>query len=318
MIKTNSHTPTIITAGSTYLDIDAYACAVSLAELFKLCGREAIAYSNATYNYSICPFLIEKGQVLNELPDGLKREDVQYVIVDLSDPDYISESVPLEKVVELYDHHAGFEEYWKDRIGEESHIEFIGAAATLIYREWKKRGMQDKMSRTSALLLIAAILDNTLDLTASNTTKEDIDAFNELCQKENIDRAWCDSYFASVQKQVEADLENAIFGDIKMLRGNKILPPRIAQICVWDAKSVLGKLPLIRAWFERINESFMINIIDIKERCSYFICDDSAYQTKIEKVFDLEFTEGVARSGISYLRKQIIKKTLLLQSTEDF
>jgi hypothetical protein len=62
----------------------------------------------------------------------------------------------------------------------------------------------------------------------------------------------------------------------------------------------------------------MINIIDIKERCSYFICDDSTYQTKIEKVFDLEFTEGVARSGISYLRKQIIKKTLPLQSTEDF
>ena len=50
----------IITSGSHYLDIDAYACCVALKELFELKGREAIAYSFGVYNYSICKFLLEK------------------------------------------------------------------------------------------------------------------------------------------------------------------------------------------------------------------------------------------------------------------
>ena len=33
----------IITAGSTYLDIDAYACMVALAELLSLQGKGAVA-----------------------------------------------------------------------------------------------------------------------------------------------------------------------------------------------------------------------------------------------------------------------------------
>lgn len=302
----------LITAGSTYLDIDAYACCVAMAELLQLKGENAVAYSHAPYNYSVCESLMERGQIANSFPSEYSAENARYIIVDVSDPEYIKDSVPLDKVVAVYDHHVGFEEYWEKRIGANAHIEFIGAAATLIYREWKKSGLQHKMKRSTALLLIAAILDNTLDLTSANTTQEDIDALNELCEKEKVSEEWRDLYFSDVQKNVEADLKNALFNDTKLIRNNRVLPLRVSQLCVWDAESILSKLPDIRDFFEELQDSWMINIIDIKHRCSYFVCDDVGYQAEIQNIFDISFNAGIAKTQQAYLRKEIIKKTVFL------
>ena len=166
------------------------------------------------------------------------------------------------------------------------------------------------MSRSTALLLIAAILDNTLNLTSSITTNSDIEAFKELCEKENITAEWCTLYFSDVQASIEADLKNALFSDIKTIRNNDILPSRVAQIAIWDAQNILNKLPQIRQWFEVDLGSWMINVIDIKNNCSYFVCDDEHYQKEIARVFGVDFDKGVAKSSISYLRKEIIKKTV--------
>ena len=296
---------TIITSGSTYLDIDAYACSIALAELLQLKGIGAVAYSDAPCNYSVCPSLMAESRLVTSLPQEIE-EKAKYIIVDVSDPNYLKDNVPLDNIIKVYDHHVGFEEYWTSRIGEGSHIEFIGAAATLIYREWKRAGLAEKISRSSALLLIAAILDNTLNLTSSNTTEEDREAFEALCKKEGISEEWCAAYFSNVQKSVEADLKNAIFNDIKAINNNNILPPRMAQLCVWDAESIIKKLPEIRLYFDG-KDNWLMNIIDIKHRCSYFVSDNSVCQAGLEDIFSVRFESGVARSPVPYLRKEIIK-----------
>lgn len=306
MENRNNKTNYIITAGSAYLDIDAYACCIAMQDLLRLKGYDATAYSNALYNYSICPALVADGQMSCELP--YNAELLDYIIADVSDPEYIKGSVPLERVIEVYDHHVGYESFWQERIGENSHIEFIGAAATLIYREWEKSGLQNQMSRSTALLMIAAILDNTLYLTSTNTTQEDMDVFNKLCKQASVDGQWCGWYFSEVQKSVESDLRNALMNDIKTVRTNKILPPRIAQLCIWDAESIFEQLSDIRKWLNSNDESWMVNLIDIQKRCSYFICDDIEYQKEIEKVFNVHFESGVAKTSDSYLRKEILKK----------
>ena len=309
VMNKNNEKSFIITAGSNYLDIDAYACMVAMAELLTLQGINAMAYSKAPCNYSVCEFLIDDRQIVKNIPHNISEEDLQYIIVDVSDPDFIKEAVPLDRVVEVYDHHAGFEEYWTSRIGDNAHIEFIGAAATLIYREWKKSGLQDKMKPNTAKLLVAAILDNTLNLTSSNITPEDIDAFEGLCDIGNVDKEWCASYFSEVQESIESDLKNAMFNDIKAVRNNPVLPPKVAQLCVWDANRILSRLDEIRTWFAD-DERFMVNFIDIKHSCSYFLCDDELSQKKIETIFNVQFENGIAKTKSSYLRKQIIKKTL--------
>ena len=304
-----SYIPHILTAGSAYLDIDAYACMVAMAELIRLQGGQAIAYSNAPCNYSVCSSLRKPGLVAAELPEAYKTESARYIIVDVSDPDFIGHSVPLDRVVAVYDHHVGFEEYWQERIGEGTHIEFLGAAATLIYREWQRAGLREKMSCTTARLLVAAILDNTLNLTSSNTTEEDRTVFRALCDHAQVDDAWCAAYFSEVQASVAADLKNALFYDAKTIGSNGILPPHIAQICVWDAVGVLDRLMEIREWFQERWDSWMMNVIDLKHRCSYFVCDDTQYQGEIERIFEVCFADGVAKSSVAYLRKEIIKKT---------
>lgn len=296
---------TFVTAGATYLDIDAYACMIAMEELLRLQGMEAVAWSDAPCNYSVSPSLMQDGLVCKERPSG----NGQYIIVDVSDPEYLAQSVQLDRVAAVYDHHVGFEAYWQERIGDNAHIEFIGAAATLIYREWKKAGLQDRMSPATARLLTAAILDNTLNLTSANTTEEDRNAFQALCLIAELGAHWRAEYFSEVQRIVEQDLKNALLGDLKTVRGNHVLPPYVAQLCVWDADSILARLEEIRNWFSELPETWMINIIELKHCRNYFVCDDSEHQRKIEAVFQVSFVEGTARTGVSYLRKELIKKT---------
>lgn len=299
--------PVIVTAGSNYLDIDAYACCVAVKELLALQGEVAIAYSGAVTNYSVCQSLMEEGQILTALPADLQPDGARYVIVDVSDPAYIKDAAPLERVTEVYDHHVGFESYWQERIGDGTHIEFIGAAATLICREWKKADLQDQMTVPTARLLIAAILDNTLDLTSSNTTEEDREAYADLCRRADVDDAFRATYFAEVQKNVEADLQNALKNDLKRIGENPVLPANMAQLCVWDAAGMLQKLPAIRAWLNDLGGGWMLNLIDINHRLSYFVCDEQDRQAKIEHIFGIRFEGGVAKSDKPYLRKQILK-----------
>lgn len=306
----NKENTYIITAGSSYLDIDAYACMVAMTELLNLKDIKAVAYSSAPCNYSVCPLLTKAGQVERELPTEYNTDNAKYIIVDVSDPEFLKSSVPLEKVIAVYDHHVGFEDYWTSRIGTNTHIEFIGAAATLIYREWKTSDLQNKMSRQTALLLIAAILDNTLNLTSSNTTKEDIEVFRALCVYAGVGDGFRTMYFSEVQKSVEVDLKNALFGDIKTVRNNPVLPSKVAQLCVWNAYGIIARIDEIRSWFAPLGEPWLINIIDLSKNCSYFVCDDAQTQKKIEPVFDVIFESGVARTEKPYLRKQIIKKTV--------
>ena len=308
MIQKQIENNILITAGSTYLDIDAYACMVSMAELLKLQGKNAVAYSKAPCNYSVSSFLTEEKMILRHIPDDIYKKNAKYVIVDVSDPEFLKDSVPLDCVIEIYDHHVGFEDYWHGKIGECSHIEFIGAAVTLIYREWCRAGLQNKISRSTTLLMIAAILDNTLNLTSLNTTEEDIKAFHELCDSVGVSDEFRTLYFSEVQKSVEYDLKNALFGDIKTVRNNMILPTQVAQLCVWDAESILNQLSKIRSWFN--DESWMINIIDISKNRSIFVCENEYHQKQIERVFDVHFKDNVAKTKAPYLRKQIIKNTL--------
>lgn len=308
MNKKEIGTPVIITAGSNYLDIDAYACCVALRELLALQGTEAVAFSQAPCNYSVCRSLTTDDQIARALPSSFPVGNARYIVVDVSDPEYIRDSVPLDRVAALYDHHTGFEAYWERRIGKDAHIEFLGAAATLIFREWKASGLLERMTRPTALLLIAAILDNTLNLSSANTTREDREAFGNLCERTGVGADWCAAYFSEVQDSVEADLEHALLNDVKTIPHHLILPPRIAQLCVWDAERILKKMDAVRRVLNSDPDKWMLNMIDISHRRSCFVCDDPHYQTEIETIFHVTFDEGAAATPGPYLRKEILKR----------
>lgn len=127
----------VVTSGQAFADIDAVGCAIAYAELFRLEGKPAEAVFPGVLNNSVTESV--KAWGLEYLTDPTDP-DTQYVLVDISDLQYVAACTRQGTVIEVYDHHPGFESYWKEKIVADAHIEPIGAAATLIWEEFKKRG----------------------------------------------------------------------------------------------------------------------------------------------------------------------------------
>ena len=94
------------------MDIDGLACAIAYAELLRLEGEDAAAVLCDPLNASVTPELRAIAKNYQTTPVSAKK----YVIVDMSDTRCLQTFVPLEKVVEILDHHFGFEDYWYKRL----------------------------------------------------------------------------------------------------------------------------------------------------------------------------------------------------------
>ena len=112
-------TNTIITAGYAYVDIDVLASAVGYRELLINLNKPASVILTGPYNSTIT----------NEVADwakDVKRESIkpslenEYVLVDLSNPNFVEKFVRLDQVTKVFDHHHGYEEFWTEKIGKNS------------------------------------------------------------------------------------------------------------------------------------------------------------------------------------------------------
>lgn len=299
----------IVTAGGAYVDIDAYAGCIAYAELLRLQGEEACAVTSAPLNNSITPSILAWG---NPIKTNYRPTDAdEFILVDISEPTYFDPIVEEDRIVEVIDHHLGFEEYWRSRIGKRARIEFIGAACTQIYELWVAAGMMGQMSQTSARLLVAGILDNTLDFKAAITTMRDKAAYEHLLQFANLPEDWQAQYFRECQSTIEADLPTALKNDMKFFYDNEYLPDATAQLVVWNAGSLIeNKKDKLIYEMDKLAPEWVLNIISINEGCSYFISDNISAQKKISDLVGVIFDETVAKAARFWLRKEIVKETL--------
>lgn len=193
----------VITSGSAYIDIDAYACIIAYAELLRMQGIEAVALNTAPLNESISK-TVRSWRATLETVYVPSLSDT-FTLIDVSDPGHFDRIVDIARVDEVIDHHPGFESYWQERIGDDAHIEFIGAACTLVYERWKAAGLLEKMSVISARLLVCGILDNTLNFGANVTTQRDIEAYDKLLVQADLPDNWTAQYFTECQEVILSD-----------------------------------------------------------------------------------------------------------------
>lgn len=301
----------LITSGARYLDIDAYACAIAYAELLELQGEKALAFSTAPLNESISPTVRSWNGPLHR--DYNPSENDTFVLVDVSEPDHIDTAVNLERVVEVIDHHLGYEKYWQDRIGDELHIEFIGAACTLVYERWVVSGLLDKMSILSARLLVCGILDNTLNFGAKVTTPRDITAYNQLLLQADLPENWTAQYFSECQETIFRDVTSAIQNDTKTVSFRSFEQPiSFGQLVVWDAKQILSDYQSqIKATLSAMGPYWFLNLVSVSEQKSYFITENDEIQTWLNNLLGLEFVGSVATADRLWLRKEVIKQDIV-------
>jgi len=155
----------VITVGKNYIDIDGYASCLAYRELLKIQGIDAKFVSNSVLNYGITKSLLDLPFHIDDYRINPKDK---FIILDLSDKLFFPDFILEDNIIELIDHHPGFESYWKDKLGNDAIIEQIGAVATIIVEKYEKYNMLHKMDKSIAKLLMAAILDNTLNFTAKN------------------------------------------------------------------------------------------------------------------------------------------------------
>lgn len=296
----------IVTSGKKYIDIDAYASCIAYAKLLNLKGIKAKAISTAKLNESITPSLMKLTPKLNEYKPN--KED-EYIIIDVSNKDYFEAMVKEEKIIEIIDHHVGYEEYWKNKLKEKAKIEFIGSVATIIVELYEKENLIEQISKDLAMLLISAILDNTLNLKAKITTQRDITAYKKL-EKIINDENYAEKYFKECQLEINSNLRKAIENDTKIENTNSILPPIFAQLTIWDKNDIIQNKQIIDETLNNIGTKWMLNLIGLKDGKSYVIAKDLEVQNNIEKLFNKKFEKEIMKLDNVWLRKEIVKLSL--------
>ncbi|EJZ57814.1 Inorganic pyrophosphatase/exopolyphosphatase [Pseudomonas fluorescens R124] len=300
----------IITSGASYLDIDAYACCIAYAELLNLQGVPARAVSSAKPNSSVSPTVLSWGAAFQRYTPQANDE---FVLVDVSDYHHFDPLVVLDQVVEVIDHHPGYEPYWAERLGSAADIRPIGAAATLVFQRWQAAGLLSRISEQSAKLLATAILDNTLNLTGQMTSEADIEAYEVLMQRANLPANWPEQYFLECQAAIEADLQTALAADLKRFKPDSNLPQVFAQMTVWDADALLHKhRNEIGGWMAGQGDDWLLNVISIRDGKSCLLAEPLLSQQKLDRLLPLQWQAGMAVVKPSMLRKELLKLGLNL------
>ena len=300
----------IVTSARYFLDIDGYACAVAYAELLLKKGIPAQAVSTATWNASITP-TVRSWQAPLVTNYTLPTND-HFVLVDISESSAFDRIVTVERVVEIIDHHPGYETLWQEKIGNKAKIDRVGAACTLVYEEWELARKRDEMSQTSARLLMCGILDNTLNFKASITTERDKHAYRALMPHANLGDDWPAQYFGECQAAIMSDVGAALKDDTKPMTfatlGYEVV---VGQIVIWDARPILEQnLEIIEQTLASRGSAWFTNIVNIGEGRSYIVCKQPELQQWLSGLLGITFEGTVAVSSRLWLRKEMVQADL--------
>ena len=274
---------TIISAGKEFIDIDAFACALAYHELLTKEGKESIVVFSGQLNHSVTN--LAKQQSVDFIIDYQLKDNDCIIYVDLSDPKHLAfGEETANQIIELYDHHYGFEEYWENKLGIQSHIEHLGAAATLIWEEFQKRGIASAISAKSANLLSLAIIQNTLNFTSTETNDRDRNAFTELGKHRSMEGGWEAKYFDECAKEMAEHFSATLQNDTKIIEKYFDEYPFVfSQLEITEDPKVFltqYSAEISSYWSEYDNAHHLINIADMSSKTSLLFSDDNGWLTE--------------------------------------
>jgi inorganic pyrophosphatase/manganese-dependent inorganic pyrophosphatase len=298
-----------ITTGFKFADIDAVASSFALHELYSLLGKESRIILPLNFSSSITSEMynwFDKDIVISLQDYSYPEEEIN--ILDVSEQAFISPKINRSKISLLYDHHYGFEEQWVDYNIPEFKIEHIGATATQVFELFCKYGLLDKMSSNTANLLYVTIITHTLNLKSKVTTARDIEAVKQLENHISINRDWIANYYALLEKEVLANIQDTIENDTKFsnIQGVEIA---FGQLELWDgAQFIENHLEEIESSMKVSNHAeWLFSIPSISEGKNYVITNSERIKTLLIDMLSFRFTSNQGESETLLLRKEILK-----------
>jgi hypothetical protein len=298
--------PLIITAGEKYNDIDILACAVSYKKLLELKGISSQIVFPGPLNESVTKTIREwKFTFETALAGGSKGYD--YIIVDVSEPQHFAKFVVPDNVIEVYDHHHGFEDYWKEKLGDKARIESVGACATLIWEEFKKAGLENNIDAVSANLLYTAILSNTLNMQAQVTSSRDSRAIEELVRYTSLPKDWRQIYFDEVSLGIMSDPLEFMASATKILdsRDEKYV---ITQLELWDSQKFINDNHdlILEFLSDRKVANTFLTSPSISQGFNYLVATNPSLKDKLKSTLGASWDGDVGKTKKLWLRKEIM------------
>jgi inorganic pyrophosphatase/manganese-dependent inorganic pyrophosphatase len=296
----------IITGGEKYTDIDLLVCAVAYKELMDLEGIESQIVLRGELNESVPNSLKEKVKDF-EIRNTFPKEYNDVVILDVSSPDYISSGINEDEIVEIYDHHFGYEEYWNSKKNVYSKIEPVGSCTTLIFEEYLKRGHE--MSQLVVDLFYLTTIVHTLNLQSSVTSQRDIQALDFLKNRTSLTEDSIEKYFTEVEKDIVKNPIKSMTNDTKIMEiGGKRIG--IIQLEFWNAKEFLiTNYECIKKMLHDMDTDIAFYTSpSIEEGFNYILARDEESVDILNCILDCNEANGYLMTEKLFLRKEIVKK----------
>lgn len=299
----------IVTTGNTYTDIDGLACVLAYTQLLIHEGKDAIAWIPGVLNHSIPDTVSTWG--VDYQTHYTPEESDRFVVMDVSDDVYLRKFLDDNKIVELYDHHFGFESYWKSHLGDRSHIEPVGSCTTLIVEQWKRRIPHIAPTSAIANLVALSTVSNTLNFRASVTTERDREALQFVELYITLGANWIAIFFETQDQQTLFDLSRALKHDTKMITlGSLPHPLAISQLELWNGKEILTTcIAEISQFADSVGSPYyLLTVPSIKEGINYLFCPDLTVQNMLKTSIGAIFRGNIGTTSKLYLRKEILRE----------
>lgn len=330
--------PIVVTTGQRFIDLDALASVVAYCEIDP---TKYLPIIPGPLNHSVTLTVKKWGFSYDVKPP---KNVEGYIVMDVSEDKFIAEFVDINKVVEIYDHHSGYENIWAARTWVKSEIVEIGACATLVWEEIKRRKIEDRskkldgeigsanidrsirlqsptsppsfppppshfISPTAANLLYTAIVTHTLSFKISITNERDRKAAEELKPYCNLPDQWIAQYFREIEADVYRDPVFAIANDTKLasLRGQTVA---IGQVEMWLPEFFIKEnRGLIKSALRQFETELWLYISPcISKGISYLVTDNQAVKEWLRMHLGATFDRN---SDVGFVPHLILRKDIL-------
>lgn len=292
-------------------DLDCVASAYAYAEYLTKTGSTASYYINGLVQDEVNIVCDIFNILLSNKVQEIGNEDI--IVVDtntLSSIDYVKP----QNIVEFIDHHpnSGDIQFCENAV---LRLYEVGAVCTIIAEMFKENNID--ISRESAILLYYGIISNTINLKSKVTTQEDINILEWLKQQCNeINEELIAKIFKEKSKFDIQHLRRFMEVEEKFVLNNDEMI--IGQLEITNALEFFDKYKnnideiILDVYDDYKVKYVFINIIDILNGYHLIYASDKASILYLEKMFNVNFINGIYKEDSIVLRKEIKKylKTL--------
>ncbi|MCX6751699.1 MAG: DHH family phosphoesterase [Candidatus Nomurabacteria bacterium] len=229
------------------------------------------------------------------------------ILIDTSDLNGIEGNIELEKVIEIIDHRTIHE---ADKFpNAKIQIELVGSVATLITERFIQKNIE--ISKKSAILLLSAIISNTLNFKGGVTTERDKKAAKYLTKIAQLADNFWKELFEAKSDLSGNKLKDRILGDLAWFN---IIDKKvgIAQLEIIGVKKLIEKkqdeiIEILENIKKEMNfDLIFLNAIELEEYKNFFVTSDDKTKYLLEKILNVKFDGFVAEKSNLIMRKQIV------------